>query len=147
MGKAGRKKHFERLSGQNVKALLGEVDVETECVREIQPPHDFKAHDVNQAQAPPGGDKQGMMRGFVRAFVHPEHVHEGLDIRGENADAFHADPVLKKRQCLHKDIVAGKKAIGAFEDFFPYAPRGIMLFIVRVQNGIKARSIHKDIHF
>jgi hypothetical protein len=69
-------RRFERLSGQNVKALLGEVEVEAERLREIQPPHDFRAHDVDQAQAP---------------------------------------------------------------------PRGIMHFIVRVQNGKEARSVYKDV--
>jgi len=66
MGKAGRKSSFNRLSWQNVKALLGEVDIEAECLREIQPPHGFKAHDVNQAQAPPrgGGAVQSALQGF-----------------------------------------------------------------------------------
>jgi hypothetical protein len=72
MGRSVRERRFNRLSGQNVKALLGEVDVEAECLREIQQRHSLMER-FPEIAVVPAGDV------MAQGLESPRGVHDAGD--------------------------------------------------------------------
>ncbi len=110
------------------------------------PPHDFKAHAIDEAQSATPGHKMGRRCRFVDLARHPNHMKDGYNIPLEDADSLEAQPAEDSGRCLDKDIVMDDKLVSRPEHLDPSSFGRRVVTVAPIKDCEEGARVDENVH-